>query len=124
MAKKVLTGGAIPDPGPDDHSDLECSHSGKIQTTPSAKLTVKGNKVLTNSDVSSGSSFLGCTNTVVASSEVPCSAVTSVTSSPASKLKVGGVGVTLDDVAGKTNSTPTPGDLQLIDAEQTKLTAI
>lgn len=103
---KVLTSG----------SQVQCGHQGNILLTPSPKLKVAGNPVITQV----GPPVAGCTTPVTPGGNKPC-----VTASPvggqAVKLKVGGSPAMLDTVSGITDGVP-PGTVTP-SAKQTKMTA-
>ena len=120
-------------------SNVTCGHGpGKVATSSSAKLKVSGSSVLLEAGID-GMSITGCNITPASDSTgitaSKCSLVATVPPSPppaitagrATKLKVGGLPVMLDTLAGKTNGMVlkvTPQLLLAGTAIQTKLTAV
>src|SRR5258706_7303975 len=76
---------------------INCLHTGTATLTSSAKLTVSGNPVLLQSQVT-GFSITGCTQ--VGSGLTPCKSILTVTAGVSTKLTVGGDAVLLDSLAG------------------------
>jgi len=109
---------------------VTCGHSGNVAVTSTQKLRVNNNPVLVKASIES-KVIAGCA-TVPASdpsgpTAKPCTAVSSVTSGEATKLKVNGQAVMLDTLSGTTDgmvAKTTPQMLLSATAGQTKLTAI
>jgi hypothetical protein len=108
-------------------STLQCAHSGAVKLIPTqTKLTVAGNAVMVDGDLS-GAPISGClTVTDPNTSALTCLTVVSASGGVATKLKVGGKGVLLQDVSGQTNGTVggTPQTWSVKDAGESKLTAV
>jgi hypothetical protein len=87
-------------------STLTCAHTGTVKLTATqSKLTVSGNKVLVEGDLT-GATISGCaTVSNPNTSTAQCLSVTSAEGGVAGKLKVNGKGVLLEDVKGKTSGT-------------------
>ena len=103
-------------------STIQCSHGAAVQKSSSAKLKVGGQAVLLKSSLM-GKGAPSCTNTNANNGEAPCSAVMDV-SGEATKLKAGSP-VLLDNLGGKTNSTPAPpGTISAASVGQSKLKAV
>lgn len=112
-------------------SIIHCPHSpGKLALTGiTHKLTVQGKPVLVKADILA-TSVQGCPNPT--SSPPPshtCTKINSVSSGEATKLKVGGVPVMLDTLAGLTDGfppppPPPPGGNITVAQVQNKLTAV
>lgn len=87
-------------------STITCAHAGQV--TPlgsSAKLTVSGNPVLLDSQVSSWAIPPGkCSQ--VGSGRTPCTSITSYSQGSATKLTAGGTAVLLESGVGLTNGAP------------------
>lgn len=116
-------------------ASLQCGHGGSVlagMLSSQRKLTVSvvdpltqtlvAKPVLTTSEVTAASITPGCSQTVTASGQKPCTAILSLTSATASKLTVGGVAVVLADLAGNTDGVPKNTDLSGSPG-QSKLTA-
>lgn len=97
-----------------------CSHGGKV-TIPATQhiLTINGMAALVQGD-EAGGVVAGCTNTVVAAGQKPCTKTLPATAGIATKLQVGGKPVLLQSATGQTDSTP-PGTWQVAFAGQTML---
>jgi hypothetical protein len=111
--------------------DVKCGHQGKAVLSSTAKLKVSGQNVLLKTDVM-GKTIAGC-SIVLASdmsgvTDKPCLTVASVTAGEATKLKVGGFFVILDDqLAGTTDgmqAKTTPLTALSGSAQQNKLKAV
>ena len=101
-------------------STVGCGHDpGRVTTSSSAKLTVKGEPVLLETSIV-GKSVSGC-STAQSSSTSPCKSVVSLASGRATKLTAGGRPVVLSTLAGATDGVPA-GPLKA-SGVQTKLTA-
>ncbi len=89
-----------------ESSRVTCGHSpGSVAVTGNGKLTVSGRPVLLAEGIQ-GKGVSGC-STAQSDKTKPCSSVASV-SGAASKLKVGGRGVMLEDtIGGSTDGNPT-----------------
>src|SRR6516164_3629578 len=87
-------------------STFKCAHKGQVTKHVSAdKLTVSGNPVLLENQVSSWAIPPG-TCTQIGTGRTPCTSVTSYSEGSASKLTAGGVAVLLDTGVGMTNGAP------------------
>ena len=111
-------------------SNVTCGHSGKVQTSSSAKLTVNKKAVLLKSSIAS-KSISNCSTTPASDTSGPtaikCTTVSSVDSGEAKKLTAGGSAVMLDTLAGKTDgmvAKVTPQLLLSANAGKSKLTAV
>lgn len=112
-------------------SNVTCGHSpGKVTTTGSPKLKVSSQPVLLKLGIM-GKPVAGCST--VAAADVsgptakPCTSVVSVSSGEATKLKIGGMPVMLDTLAGDTDGMVgklTPVSALSATAGQTKLTTV
>jgi|SRR5579863_2725824 len=89
-----------------DKSSLTCANQGTIQVTArQSKVTVAGAKVLVTGDLTSAP-ISGClTVPDPNTSTVKCLTITSVQDGVATKLKVAGTGVLLDNVKGETSGS-------------------
>ena len=111
--------------------DVLCGHSGKAVLASTAKLKVSGQSVLLKTDIA-GKPVSGCAIVLASDSggvsDKPCLNVASVTAGEATKLKVNGVPVILDDqLAGTTDGMQahtTPLTALSGSAVQSKLKAV
>jgi hypothetical protein len=108
-------------------SSVKCQNQGTVALTASqSRLKVGGQAVLVDGDLASAH-IGGCTTvTNNNTGDLQCQAVLSVTGGVAGKLKVGGKGVLLDNISGKTNGlkASTPQSWSVTDAGQTRLKAV
>lgn len=109
MANVMTTSGA-----------LGCKLGGKATLTSSAKLTVGGQAVLLEDQVSTWS-ISGCSQTDASKGQVQCTAFVTFTGK-AQKLTVSGKAVLLDTFSGVTNGNPDATSAPA-SAGQSKLTA-
>jgi hypothetical protein len=87
-------------------STIKCAHGGQVTPLLStAKLTVSGDPVLLENQVSSWVIPPG-TCSQVGSGYTPCTSVQKYSGGSAAKLTVGGVAVLLDSGSGQTNGSP------------------
>lgn len=105
-------------------SDIQCPHTpGQLQFgSVNNKLKVQGKTVLLKSDILNAL-VSNCPNVTSGTSSQQCLNVTNVTQGEASKLKVGGVAVMLDTLAGDTNGFPPKPSPLKVEHVQNKLTA-
>ncbi|WP_428341211.1 hypothetical protein [Mycobacterium sp.] len=108
MAGVVVTGGA-----------LKCPHQGQAEMTSEAKLTVGGVQVVVAADLSTFTTYTGCTFTVNGA-KAPCIATIASSGGSAHKLTVGARAVLLDDLKATTQN---PQSVVSLSAGQAKLTA-
>jgi hypothetical protein len=112
-------------------SNVTCGHSGSVNTSSSAKLTVGGKSVLLKSSIE-GKTVGSCstqpsTDPSGAPQDVKCLTVSGVTAGEATKLTAGGSPVVLDTLAGSTDgmvAKTTPQQLLSATADQGKLSAV
>jgi hypothetical protein len=110
-----------------EQSTITCTHQGQVQAVAGqSKLKVAGALVLVDGDLNLAT-ISGCTTVAnPPAGTVTCATTTPPTSGVATKLKVGGKGVLLDSVAGKTSGTVTgtPQDWSVQSAGQSRLAAV
>jgi hypothetical protein len=88
-----------------EESNVECGHSGTVATAGNSLLKVNGKPVLTKQGVAGKTvSLCGTVPTSDSSGaiDVPCTSVTSVDKTEASKLRVGGKAVLINPLGGET----------------------
>jgi len=94
-------------------SNVDCGHGGRVSTTGQAKLKAAGAPVLLKAGIQGQDVAATCVlkDTTDASGPLTlqCKTVTSVTAGQAMKLKVGGVAVMLNTLAGGTDGMQTKG---------------
>lgn len=110
-----------------ENSTVTCAHQGTVQLRAGqSKLSVDGSKVLVDGDLTD-CAISGCiTVTDPNTSSKTCTSTTAAVGGVASKLKVNGKGVLLEDISGQTDGTVS-GTLQtwsVQDAGQTKLKTV
>ena len=103
------------------NADIECGHSGKINI-PAGTLKGKseGNEIVTE-DMMLLATFIGCTN--VSGGNSPCTAIASITSGQAQKLKVSTSQAMLENMVVVTNGSIN-NLTTVIDPGQTKLDTV
>lgn len=111
------------------NSNVSCGHGGSVVATGTPKLTINGSPVLLRTGIA-GRAVSVCTTPPASDAGGPtakaCLTVTAVDSGEASKLTVGGSGVMLATLTGKTDgmvAKTTPQLLLSATAGQTKLVA-
>lgn len=110
-----------------ESSIVKCAHQGSVQLVAGqSKLTVNGSKVLVDGDLN-GKTISGCvTPTNPDAGNKTCLIVSTTIDGVASKLKVNGKGVLLENINGQTDGT-VGGTLQnwsVQNSGQTKLKAL
>lgn len=104
-------------------STVKCAHAGSVQLSAGqSKLTVNGNKVLVDGDLT-GASINTC-STPITSSSSPCQSATPLPGGVAAKLKVDGKGVLLEDIKGLTDGVGAPPNWSVESAGQTRLQTV
>lgn len=110
-----------------ENSKLVCAHQGVVQLKAGqSKLTVGGAKVLVDGDLTKAPISLCTTLPDPNTSTLKCLMISSAINGVATKLKVQGKGVLLEDINGQTNGTVS-GTLQtwsVQTAGETELKAI
>jgi hypothetical protein len=106
-------------------SQIACAHQAPVSLSSDAKLLVMGARVLVLPEVV-GAQIVGCTNPDSSSSKKCLTVATA--SGTATKLTVAGQLVVNDTFAGTSDGTtsgaPVPLPLTLVNAGQTKLSAV
>jgi hypothetical protein len=102
---------------------VTCGHGATAVLSGGAKLSVGGNPVLLETDFSSWSFDVLCSQKKTDSGEVQCATVTGITAGKSTKLTVGGTSVLLDTLGGTTSGLPKNTDLKASAAGQSKLEA-
>jgi hypothetical protein len=107
-----------------ESSTVTCQNNGSVRLSAGqSKLTVDGNKVLVDGDLS-GASISACTTvTDPNTAALQCATVSSAMGGVAGKLKVSGKGVLLESIQGLTQGTVggAPQQWSVQSAGQTKL---
>jgi hypothetical protein len=109
-------------------STIECPHHGTVKPSSSAKLTVGGNAVLLNNQLS-GLPIEKCETVPETSKSITkCLTIQSESGGTAGKLSVGGVAVLLDSVKAFSEGMPPPPEPRppqmIIKAGESKLQAV
>ena len=103
------------------NAKIECGHGGAVDIFSEVKLRVDSKPVLLKESVDGKSVSLACTTQPDNSGHKKCTKA-SVTGTEAAKLTVGGKGVLLDQLSGKTDGNPI-GTPTVTGGTQSKLTA-